>query len=443
MQVSVENTSNLERKVRVEVPAERLNNEVNDRLQKMTKTTKVQGFRPGKVPLKVVQGRYGSQVRNEVVGELVQSTLYEAISQENLKPAGQPQIDEINIDELDGESAKNLAYTATFEIYPEVTLSPVESMEFEKPTCDVNEDDITGMIDMLRKQRRELKITDRAAQEGDVLNINFDGYIDGEAFEGGLAENFELELGSKSFIAGFEDALIGASEGDDVVVNVTFPDDYGHETLKGKDAEFKVKVNLVNETVLPEIDEVFMQEFGVKDGKEETLRVEIKRNMEREVDLTLRQQVKDAVLDALNDANEIELPQALVANESHRAKQEFENNLKRQGHNADAIASLDPSVFNEQAKKRVTLQLIMGEIIKQNELKADPAKVKQMIEQVASGYEDPTAVMNWYYSDQKNLAEVESLALEDNVVDWVLEHAKVTDKARAFDEIMNKGQTAG
>jgi trigger factor len=437
MQVSVENTSTLERKIRVEVPAERITTEVSDRLQKLTKTTKVQGFRPGKVPLKVVQGRYGVQVRKEVVGELVQSSLYEAITQENLKPAGQPQIEELN-----DESGKDLAYTATFEIYPEVTLKPVDEMTFEKPTCEVSDDDITGMIDMLRKQRRELKITDRAAQEGDVLNINFDGYVDGEAFEGGKAENYELELGSNSFIAGFEDGLIGSSEGDDVVVKVTFPEEYGNEALKGKDAEFKVKVNLVNESVLPEIDETFMLQFGVKDGKDETLRSEIKRNMEREVDLTLRRQIKDQVLDALHEANEIELPQALVANEAHRAKHEFENNLKQQGHNADAIGSLDASVFNDQAKKRVSLQLMLAEIIKQNELKADPAKVREMIEQVASGYEDPSAVLNWYYSDQKNLSEVESLALEDDVVDWVLGHAKVTDKACAFDEIMNKGQTA-
>lgn len=438
MQVSVESTGTLERKVRVEVPEDRVSSQVSDRLQKMTKTTKVQGFRPGKVPLKIVQGRYGLQVRKEVIGELVQSTLYEAISQENLKPAGQPQIDE-----LKDESGEDLAYTATFEVYPEVKLAPVDGLAFERPTCDVNEDDINGMIDMLRKQRRELKITDRAAQNGDVLNINFEGFVDGEAFEGGKAENYELELGSNSFIAGFEEGLAGASEGDDVVVNVTFPEEYGNEALKGKDAEFKVKVNLVNETVLPEIDEVFMQEFGVKDGKEETLRSEIKRNMERELDLTLRRQIKDTVLDALHAANDIELPQALVANEAHRAKHDFENNLKRQGHNADAIASLDASVFTEQAKKRVSLQLILGEIIKQNELKADPAKVKEMIEQVASGYEDPAAVLNWYYSDQKNLAEVESLSLEDDVVDWVLGHANVTDKACTFDEIMNKGQTAG
>lgn len=437
MQVSVENTGTLERKVRVEVPEERVSTEVSNRLQNLTKTTKVQGFRPGKVPLKVIQGRYGVQVRKEVVGELVQSSLYEAINQENLKPAGPPQIDE-----LDDEAGKALVYTATFEIYPEVTLKPVDGMKFEKSVCDVSDDDITGMIDTLRKQRRELKPVERAAQNGDVININFEGFIDGEAFEGGKAENYNLELGSKGFIEGFEDGLIGKAAGEDVTLNLTFPEDYGKEDLKGKQVEFKVKVNLVNETVLPKMDAGFLEQFGVKDGNEETFRSDIKRNMEREVELTLRRQMKDMVLDALNEANDIELPQSLIANEQHRVQHELENNLKQQGLDAGAIASTDSSVFAEQAKKRVSLQLILAEIIKQNELKADQAKVREMIEKVASGYEDPNSVVNWYYSDQKNLAEVEALALEDNVVDWVLEHADVTDKACTFDEIMNKGQTA-
>lgn len=437
MQVSVEDTGVLGRKVRVEVPEGKINSEVDTRLKKMTKTTKLQGFRPGKVPLKIVQSKYGMQVRKEVIGELVQSSLYEAISQENMNPAGQPQIDE-----LKDESGEDLVYTASFEIYPEINLKDVGALEFEKPICEVLEEDVTRMIDMLRKQRRELRTSKKAAQNGDILNINFEGTIDGEPFEGGTGENHELELGTNSFIAGFEEGLVGASEDENIVVNVKFPQEYGNEALKGKDAEFKVKVNSVNEAVLPEVDETFMLEFNVKDGKKETLNNEIKRNMKREIGLTLRRQVKEVVLDALHEANEIELPKVLVANEANRAKQDFEKNLKQQGHNAEAINSLDASVFNEQAKKRVSLQLILGELIKKNELKANPEKVKERIEQIASGYEDPSAVLNWYYSDQKNLAEIESLTLEDEVVDWILAHAKVIDKACTFDEIMNKGQTA-
>jgi len=437
MQVSVENTSSLERKVRVELPEDRISSEVSNRLQNMTKTTKIQGFRPGKVPLKIIQGRYGDQVRKEVVGELVQSSLYEAISQESLKPAGQPRIDELN-----DEVGKDLAYTAVFEIYPEVKLKSMSKIKVEKPVCEVTKDDVDGMIEMLRKQRRELKPVERAAKDGDIVNINFEGFIDGKTFDGGKAENHDLELGSKGFIEGFEEGLIGKSAGDDVTLDLKFPDEYGNEKLKGKQTEFKVKVNLVNETVLPEVDEAFMEQFGVKDGKEETLHTEIKRNMDREVELTLRRQLKDGVFESLREANEVELPHALVHNEQHRVKHELENNLKQQGLDGGAIAGADDSVFKEQAEKRVSLQLIVGEIIKENELKADPAKVREMIEQAASGYEDPNSVVNWYYSDQKNLAEVEALALEDGVIDWILEHADVTDKACTFDEVMNKGQTA-
>lgn len=437
MQVSVESTSTLERKVRVELPEDRISSAVSDRLQNMTKTTKVQGFRPGKVPLKVIQGRYGEQVRNEVVGELVQSSLYEAINQESLRPAGQPRIDDLN-----DEAGKDLAYTAVFEIYPEVSLKPMSEIKVERSVCEVTDKDVSSMIEMLRKQRRELKPVERAAKEGDSVNINFEGFIDGVAFEGGKAENHDLELGSKNFIEGFEEGLVGKSAGDDVTLDLKFPDEYGNEELKGKETQFKVKVNLVNEGVLPEIDASFMEQFGVTDGKEETFNAEIRRNMEREVELTVRRQLKDTVFESVREANDVDLPQALVANEQHRVKHELEERLKQQGLDSGAIGGADNSLFTEQAEKRVALQLLVGEIIKQNELKADPAKVRQMIEQAASGYEDPNSVINWYYSDQKNLAEVEALALEDGVVDWILEHANVTDKPCAFDEIMNKGQTA-
>ncbi len=437
MQVSVETTGKLERKVRVELPEEKVSTEVNNRLQNLTKTTRVQGFRPGKVPLKVIKGRYGTQVRKEVVGELVQSSFYEAINQENLKPAGPPKIDDIA-----DEAGSDLSYTATFEIYPEVTLKPMDSIKLEKPVCTVTDDDISKMIDILRKQRRELKPVDRAAQVNDIIDINFEGFIDGEAFEGGKAENYQLELGSKSFIEGFEDGLIGKGTDEDVTLNLTFPDDYGNEQLKGKPVKFKVKINTVNEAVLPEVNASFMEAFGVKDGNEETFRSELRRNMEREVEATLRRQLKTLVLDKLHEENTVELPQSMVANERHRVQHDLENNLKQQGLDGSAIAKADPSVFNEQAEKRVSLQLIVAEIIKQNELKAEPAKVREMIENAAAGYEDPSAVINWYYSDQKNLAEMEALALEEDVIDWVLANANVTEKACTFDEVMNKGQTA-
>jgi len=436
MQVSVESTGSLERKVHVEVPETRITSQVSERLQNMTRTTKVQGFRPGKVPLKVIDGKYGKQVRKEVVGELVRTTLFEAINQENLKPAGQPQIEKV--DAVDGQA---LSYTATFEIYPEITLKPTEKLKFEKPSCEVSMENVDTMVEKLRKQHCELKIVDRAAKNGDVVNINFEGFIDNKPFEGGSAENYNLELGIKSFIDGFEDGLIDKSTGEEALLKLKFPKDYGKEELKGKQVEFKVKINSVNETILPDINKEFIEKLGIKKGDEESLRLEIKKNMEREIELSLRRQHKDMVLDKLYHENNVELPQTLVANEHERLMSELEKNIKQQGADAEKIKSASDTVIMEQAKKRVSLQLILAEIIKQNDLKADPKKVREMVEHAASGYEDPKAVINWYYSDKKNLAEVEVLSLEDNVVDWVLEHANVTDKPTTFDEIMNKGQT--
>jgi trigger factor len=437
MQVSVENTGSLERKLRVEVPEEKISSEVSNRLQRLSKTTKVQGFRPGKAPLKVIQGRYGVQVRQEVVGEVLQSSLYEAITQENLKPAGPPRIEDIN-----DQSGQDLAFTAVIEVMPEVQLKPVAELEIERPVCSVSDEDVTDMIDKLRKQQRDLQVVERASKEGDFIDINFEGFLDGEAFEGGKAENYKLELGSNSFIEGFEEGLQGKSAGDEVTLDLKFPEEYGKEEFQGKEVQFKVKVNAVNEPVLPEINADFMEKFGVTDGNEETFRNEIRRNMEREVNMTLRQQVKNNVLDVLNASNSVELPQSMVASERDRVRQELTENLKRQGMDPGALEKADEKVFTEQAEKRVSLQLIVAEIIKENDLKAEDTEVRKMIEEMAAGYEDPNMVINWYYSDKKNLSQIEALVLEEQVINWALENAKVQEQACSFDEIMNKGQTA-
>ena len=436
MQVSVENTGSLERKIRVEVPDEKISSEVSNRLQRLSKTTKVQGFRPGKAPMKVIQGRYGVQVRQEVVGEMLQSSLFEALDQENLKPAGPPRIEEIN-----DENGQHLAFPAVIEVFPEVQLKPVAELEVERPVCSVTDQEVTDMIDKLRQQQRTLQVVERASGEGDVVDIDFEGFLDGEAFEGGRAEKYKLELGSGNFIAGFEEGLVGKSAGDEATLKLKFPDDYGKEDLQGKDVEFKVKVNAVNEPVLPEVDAKFMEMFGVKDGDEQAFRDEIRRNMEREVNLTLRQQIKNSVLDALNEANDIELPQTMVSGETSRIREELAENMKRQGMDAGAMDKADDSLFTEQAQKRVALQLIVAEIIKANDIKADDTQVRAMVEDMASSYEDPNMVINWYYSDKKNLQQVEALVLEEEVINWVLANAKVTEKPSSFDEIMNKGQT--
>lgn len=437
MRVSVEKSGKLGRKVRVELAQEKVDTEVNKRLQNLTKTARVQGFRPGKVPLKIIRSRYGVKVRQEVVGEFVQSSFYEAVTQENLKPVGLPRIDDIA-----DEPGAGLSYLATFEVYPDVELKPVDKIDLEKPVCKVTDDDIANMVETLRKQRKALKQVDRASQATDIIDINFESYVDGKVFHGSKAEHYQLELGAGSFIEGFEDGLTGKSAGEQVTLHLKFPEDYGDKKLNGKDVEFRVSVNTVNEPVLPEVDAGFMQGFGVKDGDAATFKNELKRNMEREVEMTIRRHLKDSVLNKLNEVNSVELPEIMVENERTRIRQELENNLKKQKIGTASIAKADPGLFTEQAKKRVSLHLIMGEIIKRNEIKADPEKVRQMITTMASGYEDPDAIFDWYYSDQKNLAQVEALAVEEEIVDWFLDHANVTEKACTFDEIMNKGQTA-
>ncbi len=438
MQVSVENTGSLGRKLRVEVPEEKISSEVSSRLQRLSKTTKIQGFRPGKAPLKVVQSRYGAQVRQEVLGELLQSSLHEALNQENLKPAGPPRIEEIN-----DEGGKDLAYTAVIEVYPELTLKPISDVKIERPICNVSDQDVTDMINVLRKQQRRQEVVERASKDGDIVNINFEGFLNDEAFEGGKAENYNLELGSNSFIEGFEAGLIGKKADEELTLDLKFPDDYGKEELKGQNVQFKVKVNSVNEPVLPEINDEFIAMFGIKDGDEAAFNAEIKRNMEREVDLTLRQQLKIKVLDTLHEVNEVELPQTMVTQEIQRVREELEQNMKRQGIDSKSMKDADDSLFKEQAEKRVALQLLVAEIIKQNDIKAEQAQVRAMIEDMASGYEDPNTVINWYYSDKNNLAQVEALALEEEVINWVLANAKVNENERSFDEIMNKRQTTG
>jgi trigger factor len=436
MQVSVENTGALERKMRVEVPGDKIAGEVVNRLQSKTRTTRIHGFRPGKVPLKVIQNRYGNKVREEVIGEVVQSTFYEAITQEKLRPAGPPQID--HIDNSEGE---DLVYTATFEIYPDITLSPVEELELERPSCEITDEAVDNMIEVLRKQRRDLKSVDRKAEMEDVLVIDFTGTVDGEEFEGGKAENYEIALGANRFLIGFEEGLVGSQSGDDVTLELKFPDDYRNEALKGKPVEFSVHIKEVKETVLPDLDDELFASLGVKEGGLDAFRDEIRRNLGREAELAIRRSMKDSIMKALHEANSVELPQSLVDMEDKQVQQQFHDNLQQQGLGPDTVQSADPSLFRNEAQRRVALQLIFAEIVKQNELKVDPGKVREMIEKMASGYEDPSAVINWYYSDQKNLAEVEALALEDNIVDWVMEHAKVSDKPYTFDELMNKGQT--
>jgi trigger factor len=436
MQVSLESTGALERTMKVEVPEEKIATEVATRLKSLTKTTKIQGFRPGKVPLKLIQKRYGAGVRQEVVGELVQNTYYDAITQEKLRPAGMPKIEP-----LEAELGQGLVYTAKFEVMPEFELTAVEELSIEKPVCQIVDEDTEKMIETLRKQRQQFEVVERDAQSGDKVKIDFCGKMDGEVFEGGEAKDFELELGSGSLIAGFEDGLIGKKAADEVTLDLSFPEDYQKQDFAGKAVEFSVTVHEVKEAVLPELDDEFFKDFGVDEGGLEAFVEEIKQHMIRESDTALRNRQRDAVMDALHEANKIDLPKAMIETEQQHLQKQFTDNLQQYGIDDKNVPPVDIAMFEEQAKKRVALQLIVAELIRKNGLKAEPAKVRAVLEKNASSYEDPDAVINWYYSDKGRLAEIEAVVLEDEVIDWVVAKASITELDLRFDDLMNKGQT--
>jgi trigger factor len=436
MQVSVESTGPLEKRLKVEVPEEKIATEVQNRLQSMIKTTRIKGFRQGKVPLKVIQKQYGTRVRQEVIGEVMQNSLFEAITQEKLQPATRPELED-----FDAEQTEGLVFTAKIEVLPEITISPVEELEIEKPVCNVSDDDIDKMIEIVRKQHRKPEVVEREAVDGDSLVIDFIGRIDGEAFEGGTAKDFSLELGAKRFIEGFEDGLIGAKAGDNRVLKLKFPEEYGNEALAGKDTEFEVDVKTVNELVLPELDSELFATLGVTEGGLEEFRVEVSKNMGRESEQATLTRVKESVMEKLYLANKIDLPASLVANEVTQLKTQYMSTLQQQGLSESDIPMGDDAMFKEQAEKRVTLQLLVADIIKTNGIKVDPAKVRAKIEKAAVGYEDTSEVINWYYSDKNRLAEVEALALEEEVINLIMDKAQVIETELAFDALINKGQT--
>lgn len=436
MQVSVEELGSLERRVRVEIPEERIAGEVENRLKDLSRTTRIDGFRPGKVPLKVVQQRYGNQVRAEVIGETVRSSLYEALTEKQLNPAGQPRIEPEQT-----AAGQGLTYIATFEVFPEVKPGPVSELVVERPVCEVNDADVEQMIETLRGQQKQWEPVERAATEGDSVVVDFTGRVDGEVFEGGEAQDFQVEIGAGRLIPGFEEGLVGAGAGDTRTLKLSFPDDYGKEELAGKPVEFEVSVKQVQAAKLPELDDEFFRGFGVTEGGLDAFKAEVKRNMEREAGQAVRSRTKEAVMDALYQANSVELPAALVEAEQDRLLEQAKNNLRQYGIGEEHLQGMDRESYAEQARKRVALQLLVRELISANDFKVETSEVRELIEKNASGYEHPEEVVNWYFADKSRLAEVEALVMEDKLVDWILQQAKVTEKPYTFDALMNKGQT--
>lgn len=433
MQVSVESSEGLERRMTVELPAEKVNQAVEKRLKEIARTVRLDGFRPGKVPLSVVRKRFSNDAKQEVFGDLVQSSYFEALMQEKLNPAGEPAIEPV-----EKEVDEGLAYVAVFEVMPEVALNPLSDATVKRPVVEVTDEDLNAMVDKLRKQRVTWNEVDRAAQEGDQITVNFKGYMDGEAFEGGSADGVPLELGSKGMIEGFEEGLIGAKAGEERTLELTFPENYHAEKLAGKPAKFEVEVTKVSEAALPEVNDEFIKAFGIKEEGVEGFYKEIRANMTRELDDKIRSEVKEQAMDALLQVNELEVPKALVKREAEALLQQTKANLAQsgQGNNLNLPAEL----FEDQAKKRVTLGLIIAEVVSSNKIELDEDRVRQRIEQFAQTYEDPQQVIDYYYGNKEQLSGIQNLVLEDQVVDWVLDQVKVEDVAKGFDEVMNPAQ---
>lgn len=432
MQVSVEATGSIERRMTVEIPQEQVSQEMSARLQRLARNAKVKGFRPGKVPMKVVAQQYGHQVRDEVMGELIQRSYFEAISQEKLNPAGMPRIEPEAMEE-----GKGLRYVAIFEVMPEPQLADVAGLQLEKYVAEITDADIDKMLENLRSQRTEWKPVKRKAKKGDRLNINFVGTIEGKEFSGNRGENVPVTIGSGRMIEGFEKGLAGAKAGEDLTLDLNFPEDYAHKEIAGKPVQFQVTVNSVEEPVMPEIDEEFVKQFGIADGTVEALRQEVRQNMERELKQALEGKHKQVVMDKLLEVNNIDVPKALVDNEAENLKQQ----MMQQMHipKGKSGADLDASLFRGQAERRVTLGLILAELIKSKEIKASDEMVRSKVEEFAASYEDPQEVIDWYYADRQRLNQMEGLALEDAVVDWVYAQAEVSEKQSSFDELMGRG----
>ena len=431
MQVTVETTAGLERKMRVVVPSERVEVQVTEKIKQTAKQAKINGFRPGKVPLREVKRRFGAGIRQEVSSEMIQSTYGEALQKEAINPAGMPKIEEVNIEE-----GKDLEYTAVFEVFPEIEVSGLESIEVERLSSSIEEADLEKMIDTLREQRLVYAETDRAAAEKDQVNLDFEGFLEDEPFEGGKAEGTDLVLGSGSMIPGFEDGLTGLKADEEKDLKLTFPENYQAENLAGQEVLFKIKVNKVSEPELPELNDAFFEQFDVKEGGVEAFRKEVTNNMKRELDSAIKTKVKDQVMDGLSENNEVDLPQSLIDQEVNRMRQEA---VQQFGGGAQFDPSMLPAeMFTEQAQKRVKIGLIVSSIVDKNNLVADAEAVRETIEEMAATYQEPEDVINYYYSNEQQLSQIQNMVLEGQIVDFVLESAKVIDKTVSYDEAVKR-----
>ncbi len=428
MQVSVESIGKLERRMQVQVPAERVSKEIATRLKELSRTARLKGFRPGKAPITVIRRQFGQQVHREVIGELLQSSFTEAVTQNQLAPAGSPRFEPQSVAE-----GQDLTYVATFEVFPEVALRPLESLEIERITAEVTEGDIDAMIERLRKQQMKYTAVTRPAASGDKVAVNFDGSIDGTPFAGGKGENVAIVLGEGRMLVQLEQGLIGAAGGETQEIGVDFPADYRVTELAGKHARFQVEVKSVEEPSLPALDQEFCKSFAVTEGGLPQLRKEVAANMRRELDQALRNRNKTAVMDKLYQTNPIEVPNTLLEVQVRDMQVEI---MRRTG--AKDVSQAPPrEPLLEPARRRVALGLLINDIIRREKIVLDPARSNARLDEMVGAYGDAAAVKRAYLQNADAMRQMENLALEDQAVDWILAHAKVRDRPSTFKAVMN------
>lgn len=434
MELAQETQSALERRIDMAVPVSEIEKEVESRLKRMARTVKMPGFRPGKVPFKLVAQQYGAQARSEAIGAAVEKAFSEKLREQNLRIAGYP-----TIEPKEGAGSEALEFSATFEIYPEIVVGDLTQREIERPVLVVGDSEVDKTIEVLRKQRTSFVEVQRPAGDGDRVLVDFTGRKDGEVFEGGQAQDFPFTIGAGAMLKDFEAAVLGLGVGESKVFDMTFPDDYHAKDLAGQGVQFEVSLKRVEEPRLPEVNEDFARTLGIGEGDLAKMRQEVQANLEREVKRRLQARVKEGVMNALLEVTPVEVPKALVAKESEQLAENAKQDLETRGMKTKDIP-VDPAWFVEQAERRVKLGLILAELVKARELYSKPEQVRALVEEFAQSYEDPSEVIGWYYSQPQRLAQAESLVIENNVVEWVLANAQTKNKEVSFDELM--GQAA-
>ncbi|WP_227429155.1 trigger factor [Psychrobacter sp. I-STPA6b] len=433
LQVTTNKVSDNKTQLTVKVPVEKIQNKVEGRIRQVAKTAKIDGFRKGKVPVSHIRAQFGAGIQQEVINDVIRDTVFEAIREEDVRAVGMPNIDDVKLEN------DFLVYQATVEIFPEVEVQGVSEIEVERQLASVNDEDVDTMIENLRKQRQEFVEKDGAAEEGDQVTFDFEGSIDGEKFEGGSSEDFKLVLGSNQMIPGFEDGIKGLKAEEEKTIDVTFPEDYQAENLAGKEAQFKINVKKVETAQLPELNDEFFELFGVKEGGLDQLKVDVRKNMEREIKNAARNQVKQAAFDALLEKNEFEVPAAMLEQEIDRQRNMMMQRFAQQfGANPDNFSKdmLPDELFEDQALRAARLGIIVSRLIESQDIKVDQERVTNFIKEASENYEDPEEVIEYYTNDKQQRANIESVVLEDQVVDYILEQANVTDKEVSYQELL-------